>query len=124
MTDESILAKIIGPCYTLSSMARALAPTEAAVVADGGSLCLLMLSTDDGTPLFPAFQMRAGVAVEGLAEVLQGLQTGIDDPWTWAQWLNTAPPNSDLPSSIEMLYRGRLDEVIRDARHDAWAWSS
>lgn len=124
MTDESPWGRIIGPCHTLSSMARALGRTEAAVIADGDSLRLLMLSTDDGTRLFPAFQTRAGVVVEGLAEVLRVLQAGVDDPWTWAQWLNTAPPDSDLLSSIEMLYDGRLDEVIRDARHDAWAWSS
>ncbi|WP_292787399.1 MULTISPECIES: hypothetical protein [unclassified Microbacterium] len=120
--EASPWAKIIGPCYTLSSMARALGWTEAAVAAGGESFQLLMLTTDEGVLLFPAFQLKDGAVVDGLTEVLRALNTGVADPWTWAQWLNTSPPDSGLPSGIEMLCEGRITEVIRDAQQDARAW--
>lgn len=124
MTDENPWAKIIGPCYSASSMARALGWTEAEVIDGGNALRLLMLTSDEGVLLFPAFQLNAGVVVEGLAEALRVLNTGIADPWTWAQWLNTEPFGADPRRSIQLLYEGHLDEVLRDAEQDARSWSS
>lgn len=116
--------KIVGPCYTATSMARTLGWTEAEVMDAGRDLRLLMLHTDDDVFLFPTFQLQRGKVVEGLQEVLFILQGGVDDPWTWAQWLNVALPEDDPPRNITLLYDGRLEEALRDARHDAWAWSS
>ena len=48
----------------------------------------------------------------------------MNDSWTWAQWLNVALPDADPPRNITLLIEGRLEEALRDARHDAWAWSS
>lgn len=59
-------AKIVGPCYTVASMARALGWTEAEVVAAGESLHVLMLRTSDDAALFPSFQLIEGKVVEGL----------------------------------------------------------
>ena len=53
-------ARIVGPCYTVVSMARALEWTEAEVVEAGRTLRLLMLLTDDDVHFFPAFQLREG----------------------------------------------------------------
>ena len=117
-------AEIVGPCYTVSSVARALGWSEEEVMEGGRTLRLLMLHTDDGVYLFPSFQLLDGKVVEGLREVLVVLQTGADDPWTWAQWLNAAFPEEDPPRNITLLYEGRLGEALRDARHDAWSWSS
>lgn len=117
-------ADIIGPCYTVTSMALALGWTENEVIEAGDQLRLLMLHTDDDVLLLPSFQLLDGKVVEGLAEVLRILQTGISDSWTWAQWLNTELPDEDPPRNIQYLYDGRLDEAFRDARHDAWAWRS
>ncbi|MFJ3473456.1 hypothetical protein ACIPJ1_11015 [Microbacterium maritypicum] len=117
-------ARIIGPCYTLASMARALGWTEAEVVDRGLALQLLMLRSDEGVLLFPAFQLDDGVVVEGLTEVLTTLSGGVVDPWTWAQWLNAEPGDADSPRSIQQLWEGRLDEVLRDARQDASSWSA
>lgn len=117
-------AEIIGPCYTVSSMARALGRTEAEVVEAGEHLRLLMLRTTDDVLLFPKFQLLDGRVVKGLARVLVILEMGTSDPWTWAQWLNTELPDADPPRNIQLLYDGRLEEAIRTARHDAWAWQS
>lgn len=127
MTDENETnpwAVIVGPCYTVTSMARTLRWTEAEVLIAGDELRLLMLRTDDDVVLFPSFQLHDGKVVEGLTNVLRVLQTGIADSWTWAQWLNVELPDADPPRNIDYLYAGRLDEVLRDAKHDAWSWSS
>lgn len=52
------------------------------------------------------------------------LQTGSEDHWTLAQWLNTALPYENPPRAIDALHTGRLDEVLHDVEHDAWAWNS
>ncbi len=62
--------------------------------------------------------------VVGLREVLAVLQTGTEDHWTWAQWLNAALSDEDPPRTIDALRGGRLDEVPHDAEHDAWVWNS
>lgn len=116
-------ARIIGPCYTVASMARTLRWTEAEVVEAGHTLRLLMLLTDDDVYLFPAFQLRDGRVIEGLTNVLRVLQTGTQGRWTWAQWLNTPYPHGE-PTAIERMLAGRLDEVLLEAAHDAWSWSS
>lgn len=116
-------ARIIGPCYTVASMARTLRWTEAEVVEAGHTLRLLMLLTDDDVYLFPAFQLRDGRVIEGLTNVLRVLQTGTQGRWTWAQWLNTPYPHGE-PTAIEKMLAGRLNEILLEARHDAWSWSS
>lgn len=121
--DRNPWAEIVGPCYTVASMARTLGWTETEVMDAGDALRLLRLHTSDDVYLFPAFQLHNGQVVEGLTKVLSVLQTGTSGRWTWAQSLNTAHPEGE-PSSIEMLIAGRLDDVLLEARHDAWAWSS
>lgn len=116
-------AEILGPCYTVTSMARALGWAEAAVLDAGHDLRLLMLDTDDGY-LFPSFQIRDGKIAEGLQDVLRVLETGTASRWTWAQWLNVTLPDEVPPRNIMLLYEGRLDEALRDARRDARSWSS
>lgn len=125
MTKDAttLWAEVVGPCYTASSMARALAWTETEVMDGGRKLRLLMLHTDDGAYLFPAFQLQEGKVLDGLHEVLLVLQSGVNSPWTWAQWLKVALPEEDPPRNITLLYEGRLEEALRDAQHDAWAWS-
>lgn len=126
MTDNqpNPWAEIVGPCYTVTSMARTLGWTESAVIEAGNDLRLLMLHTDEDTYLFPSFQLHDGKVVEGLQDVLRVLETGTTGRWTWAQWLNVALPEEDPPRNITLLYEGRLEEALQNARHDAWAWSS
>lgn len=120
-------ADIIGPCYTAGSIARTLGWTAGAVTRAASSLELLELDPVDGPVLYPVFQVWDGAPVKGLGQVLRVLSTGTHSRWTWAQWLNTRLPDGEggeEPSAIEMLRDGRLDEVLRDAQHDAWSWSS
>ncbi|WP_096359315.1 hypothetical protein [Microbacterium sp. TPU 3598] len=120
-------ADIIGPCYTTASLARTLGWTEAKVAAAAACLDVLELTSTDGVTLYPAFQVRQGLPVQGLGEVLRVLSTGTAGRWTWAQWLNTRLPDGEgegQPSAVDKLRAGHLDDVLRDARHDAWAWSS
>lgn len=123
MTDKNPWAETVGPCYTMASMARTLGWTETEVLEAGRELRVLMLRTADDVYLFPAFQLHDGKIVEGLQDILLLLQTGTAGRWTWSQWLNVALPEHDPPRNISLLYEGRLEEAIRDARHDAWAWS-
>lgn len=120
-------AAIIGPCYTRVSLARTLGWTEQEVAKAAAALSLLELETVDGTLLYPVFQVWSGQVIDGLGAVLQVLSTGTAGRWTWAQWLNTAVDDESgtpSPTAIEQLRAGRLDEVLRDARHTAWSWSS
>lgn len=116
-------AEIVGPCYTATSMARTLGWTETEVMDAGHDLRLLLLTTDDDVHLFPAFQLRDGKIVDGLQDVLRVLATGTKGRWTWAQWLSSELPDKDPPRNITLLYEGRLEDALRNARHDAWAWS-
>lgn len=73
MTDEEVSnpwAEIVGPCYTVASMARTLGWIEAEVIEAGDHLRLLMLRPSDDVRLFPAFQLLDGKVVTGLTRVL------------------------------------------------------
>lgn len=127
MTETNPWARIIGPCYTSSSLARALGWTEEQVAAAATALEVLEIETDEGVLLYPAFQVWEGELVEGLGAVLRVLSTGTRGRWTWAQWLNTRLDDGEggeEPSAIEQLRAGYLADVLVEARHDAWAWSS
>lgn len=73
---------------------------------------------------FPSFQLQEGKIVGGLQDVLLLPETGTTSRWAWEQWLNVALPEGDPPRNITLLYEGRLEEALRNARHDSWAWSS
>lgn len=120
-------AAIIGPCYTRASLARAIRWTEQEVAVAAARLDLLKLDTIEGKMLYPAFQIHDGQVIDGVKEVLQVLSTGTASRWTWAQWLNAAVDDetgAPSPPAIEQLRAGRIDDVLRDARHTAWSWSS
>lgn len=120
-------ADIVGACYTSGSLQRELGIGRGAVSKAVKELRLLRLVTREGTTLYPAFQVRHGRVVPGLERVLRELNTGIGDPWTWAQWLNTALPGTGgvpQPRNIDRLARGDVDAVVRDAAEDAAAWAA
>lgn len=117
-------AAIVGPCYTAASMASRLGWTETEVVDAGDTLRLLMLRTRNDVALFPAFQLHNRAVLKGLPQVLRILETGTASRWAWAQWLNAELPDEHPPRNIQLLYDGRLDEAIRIAERDAWAWRS
>lgn len=127
MTSENPWARIVGPCYTADSVAGELGWSVQQVTEAVDGLALLELETGDGVLLYPSFQVWDGRVVDGLQTTLQILSTGTTSRWTWAQWLNTSVDDEsgeNALSAIELLRLGRLDDVLRDARHVAWAWSS
>lgn len=130
MTDAEEVnpwASIVGPCYTARSLARALGWAESEVTEAAATLTVLEVVTSDGVVLYPSFQVHRGRLVEGLGAALQVLSTGTRSRWTWAQRLNARVDDDtgeEAPSAIEQLRAGQLDDVLRDARHAAWAWSN
>lgn len=116
MTDDesrSPWAEIVGPCYTVASVARALGWTPEEVSVAVESLSLLELETSDGVLLYPAFQVVDGRIIDGVGDVLRVLSTGTGGTWTWAQWLNS-PIDDDTgepaPSAIEQLLAGQIED--------------
>lgn len=120
--DRSPWAEIVGPCYTVESFGRVLGLSPAAIAEAANNLAALRLPTADDIDLFPEFQVRDGRVYPDLFPVLATLRSGVDDPWTWAQWLNTEVRGE--PSHMSRLWTGDLEGVLRDAGHVAWAWSS
>ncbi len=82
-------ADIVGPCYSSGGLQKELGVGRAALSKAVRERRALRLDTSDQRTLYPAFQVRNGALVPGLSEVLPILGEGVDDPWTWAQWLNT-----------------------------------
>lgn len=103
---------IVAPCYTVTSMARALGWTEVDVVEAGAQLRLLMLRTDNDVVLFPSFQLLDETVVAGLTRVLRILETGTKAPWTWAQWLNIETPGADPPHMLRALGQRQVETAI------------
>lgn len=118
--SDSPWAQIVGPCYTLERCAGETGMSLSQLSAAANELRALRLTTTDGMQIYPVFQVRNRQLTPGLQSVLQILQTGIDDPWTWAQWLNT---EAEGERSIDALWAGKVAPTVRDARQDAWAWS-
>lgn len=126
--EPSRLADAIGPCYSTASIARALELSEDEVVALAEAGGLLALTTVDGYVVVPAFQLHDGRPVPGLSPVLSALRQGVDDPWTWALWLNSTPPVVEgiAPgvSRMQQLIDGEFDRVLRAAERSASSWRS
>jgi hypothetical protein len=123
-------AEIVGPCYTSGSLQKELGRGRAAVSKAVAELRLLRLRTADGQTVYPAFQIVEGAIVPGMREVLTQLRRGIDDEWTWAQWLNTPVPDqssedlSNRRRNIDRLIAGEVDSVVKAAERTAASWAA
>lgn len=91
---HSRLAEVIGPCYTPTAIARVLGHDVEQILELTEGCCLLALTTADDAVVYPAFQVHNGRIVIGIPPILRALRRGVDDPWTWALWLQAAPPRS------------------------------
>jgi hypothetical protein len=121
MAEENPWGEIVGPCYTTASLAREIGMDPSAVSRAASELRALRLVTSDDLEVFPAWQVKDGALVLGLAEILAELRGGFDDPWMWVQWLVATPPGG-ARSHIEDLRAGDVEGVALAARHTAWAW--
>ena len=124
----SRLAQAVGPCYSYAGIARQLRRSAQEIAALVEECELVALTTSDDYEVFPTFQVEDGRVVPNLAPVIHALQRGIDDPWTWALWLNSPPSgvggNDAQTSRIQQLIDGELDRVLRAAERTAASWRS
>jgi hypothetical protein len=121
MAEDNPWGEIVGPCYTSDGIARELGVDTAAVTRAARELRALRLVTSDEQRVFPAWQVKDGALVPGLAEVLAELRYGFDSPWMWAQWLAATPPGGTR-SHIEDLRSGDVESTVLAARHAAAVW--
>ncbi len=119
--ESSPWAEIVGPCFTVPAFSRATGMEGDVVRAAAAELRVLVLVTADDLELLPSFQVRDGRVVPQLQPVLEALRGGIDDPWTWAQWLNAAAPGERR--HIDDLWAGAVSLTLTSARRTAWAWA-
>ncbi|MDR0946064.1 MAG: hypothetical protein LBM66_07885 [Bifidobacteriaceae bacterium] len=115
-------SELLGPVYTTASLTAFLGITRQAVNRAAHELRILRLICQNGDAVYPAFQFsQDGSVAPGLRQVLHALAQGIEDPWTWAQWL--AAPTS-AGRAIDRLRTGQLDAVLLQAHQDAASWAS
>ncbi len=67
-----------------------------------------------GDRVFPAFQFKEGAVLNGLAEVLNALDT--DSVFTIISFLLSQNPDYENKTAIEMLEAGDLEPVVAEAR--------
>lgn len=122
LPQPSRLSEIIGPCFSTSSLTAFLHISPEAVTQRVDDYRLLRLRTSDHVSLYPGLQFAGRHTVPGLREVLLELARGIDDPWTWAQWLASASESG--PPPVVRLREGDVGAVVSEARRVAAAWAA
>jgi hypothetical protein len=121
--DKSAWNTLIGPFRTLESVAELRGETIPEVRAHAADDEILLLRTSAGDLVAPAFQFGpASELLPSLPEVTAVLRTGVDDPWTWAQWLNSTPRPPGV-SFAQRLRNGDVEGVLATARATAAAWA-
>ncbi|MCL2787360.1 MAG: hypothetical protein FWD59_02535 [Micrococcales bacterium] len=119
---DSQWAELIGAVYTTAALVDFLGVTRQAINQRVHSRGILRLVTASGRAVYPAFQFAAnGQTAPSLKDVLRTLATGVDDPWTWAQWL--AAPDAQGVRHIDRLWAGLDAGVLLDARQTAAQWA-
>lgn len=123
--ETSVWNDKIGPFFTADGVVTLLGITKQAVSKQADAGKLLRLRTPDHRTVYPTFQFREdGVSLPHLASVLHALERGVNDPWTWALWLNTPTRTFDGRSAVEMLWAGSVPEVVAAAEHAAASWAA
>jgi len=114
--------EVVGPVYTSQGLQKWLGITRQAISQHAQSRRFLRLITADGVSVFPSFQFDdEGQYLPHAKDVLDALAQGIDDPWTWATWLNT--PDNEGQTYADRMRAGQWQLVCEHARDDAAAWS-
>ena len=113
----------LGPFYTTGSMTKWLGITRQALDQRVRSRKMLGCPTSGGGQrVYPVWQFTEdGYSIAHLAEVLDTLHRGIDDPWTWAAWLAAPVPDRfDGMPAHQWLAQGRdAETVLTEARRTA-----
>jgi len=126
--EPSPLEELVGPFYDTAGLRAWLGVSRQAVLERVKTHTLLGMQTGDRTWVYPAWQFRKtgnGETIPHLAEVLRILAKAIDDPWTWALWLQAPDEDLDGMTSAQWLESGRDPApVLAEARADAARWAA
>lgn len=79
-------------------------------------------TADGGQRVYPVWQFTAdGHPIAHLAEVLDALHQGIDDPWSWATWLAAPVPGrfNGKPAYLWLASGRDAEPVLTEARRTA-----
>lgn len=113
----------LGPFYPTSAVVKWLGLTRQALDQRVRARKMLGCPTSDGGQrVYPVWQFTdGGQVIPQLAEVLDALHEGIDDPWTWATWLAAPVPGRfDGMPAHRWLAEGRdAEPVLIEARRTA-----
>ena len=113
----------LGPFYPTSAVTKWLGITRQALDQRVRARRMLGCPTaDGGQRVYPVWQFTEnGHLIPHLAEVLDTLYDGIDDPWTWATWLAAPVPGRfDGKPAYRWLADGRdAQPVLTEARRTA-----
>jgi len=88
---SSSWAKVIGPVYTTSQLAKILGVSRQAIGDRVKRNTILGLRTADHYFVYPLFQFQGREVVPGLSEILKLAKGAVDD-WTLASWLVAKQP--------------------------------
>jgi hypothetical protein len=113
----------LGPFYTTRAVTKWLGLTRQALDQRVRARKMLGCPTaDGGQRVYPVWQFtNDGRPIPHLAEVLNTLHEGIDDPWTWATWLAAPVPGRfEGKPAYQWLAEGRdAESVLVQARRTA-----
>jgi hypothetical protein len=113
----------LGPFYTTRAVAKWLGISRQALDQRVKARKMLGCPTaDGGQRVYPVWQFSDdGQPIPYLAEVLNTLHEGIDDPWTWATWLAAPVPSRfEGKPAYQWLVEGRdAESVLTQARRTA-----
>ena len=113
----------LGPFYPTRAVAKWLGLSRQALDHRVKAGKMLGCPTSGGGQrVYPVWQFTTdGHLIPHLAEVLDALRAGIDDPWTWATWLAAALPGRfDGKPAYQWLAEGRdAGPVLTEARRTA-----
>jgi hypothetical protein len=101
--------QLIGPFYTTSQVRTLLGGIRRQAIDDRRRRrTILVLTTADGTLVYPAFQFGDDNEVlKGFAEILQCFEPDVVDDWTLAGWLISPLKSLGGKSIVDWLRRGK-----------------
>lgn len=85
---------------------------------------ILVVTTQNGTKLCPAFQFTNGSTEPTISSLVNILLSGGVDPWSVLYWLTTPLPDREGKTAVEAIYGGGgHSEGLKElAREDAALW--
>lgn len=125
--EPSPLEELTGPFYDTAGLRAWLGGVSRQALLDRvKARTLLGMQTRDRSWVYSAWQFaNDGQTIPHLAEVLRALAAGIDDPWTWALWLQAPDEDLDGMTSAQWLNAGYDPApVLAEARADAAHWAA